>query len=79
MTSQKQNQTRSPELSRSPFCAMLRTEQEYGNEGLPRAPCVARSAVFGHGRGSDGNNGGHNEVTVRKLKKAAPSMHLYIA
>eukprot|EP00969_Alexandrium_andersonii_P102328 4516487-Alexandrium_andersonii.AAC.1 len=31
-------QTRPPELSRGPFCAMFRAEREYGNEDLAGAP-----------------------------------------
>eukprot|EP00969_Alexandrium_andersonii_P312927 13826768-Alexandrium_andersonii.AAC.1 len=31
-------QTRSPELSRVPFCAAVRAERKYGNENLPGAP-----------------------------------------
>eukprot|EP00969_Alexandrium_andersonii_P279617 12359720-Alexandrium_andersonii.AAC.1 len=31
-------QTRSPELSRGPFCAVVRAEREHGNDNLPGAP-----------------------------------------
>eukprot|EP00969_Alexandrium_andersonii_P107660 4749793-Alexandrium_andersonii.AAC.1 len=31
-------QTGSPELSRVPFCAVVRAEREYGNENIPGAP-----------------------------------------
>eukprot|EP00969_Alexandrium_andersonii_P306376 13544505-Alexandrium_andersonii.AAC.1 len=33
----KPAQTRSPELSRGPFCAIVRAEREHGNESLPGA------------------------------------------
>eukprot|EP00969_Alexandrium_andersonii_P164754 7282923-Alexandrium_andersonii.AAC.1 len=37
MARPKQAQNRSPELSRGPFCAVVRAEREYFNENLPRA------------------------------------------
>eukprot|EP00969_Alexandrium_andersonii_P103960 4587188-Alexandrium_andersonii.AAC.1 len=36
-TSPKQAWTRSPELSRGPFCAAVRAQREYGDENLPGA------------------------------------------
>eukprot|EP00969_Alexandrium_andersonii_P222459 9825290-Alexandrium_andersonii.AAC.1 len=36
MASPKQPQNRSPELSRGPFCGVVRAEREYGNDN-PRA------------------------------------------
>eukprot|EP00969_Alexandrium_andersonii_P023069 1008986-Alexandrium_andersonii.AAC.1 len=35
--SPKQVRNRSSELSRGPFCAVVRAEGEYGHENLPRA------------------------------------------
>ena len=37
VASPKQAQNRSPDLSRGPFCAVVRAEREYGNESLPGA------------------------------------------
>eukprot|EP00969_Alexandrium_andersonii_P261243 11549262-Alexandrium_andersonii.AAC.1 len=54
-------QTRSPELSRGPFCTVLRAEREYGNEDLPGAPkgslCVAARAGRGGGIDNAGDGG----------------------
>eukprot|EP00969_Alexandrium_andersonii_P267172 11806586-Alexandrium_andersonii.AAC.1 len=43
--------TRSPELSRGPFCTSVRAEREYGNENLPGAPQGSFCMVVRSGRG----------------------------
>eukprot|EP00969_Alexandrium_andersonii_P265763 11744933-Alexandrium_andersonii.AAC.1 len=52
-------QTRSPELTRGPFCAMFRAEREYGNENLLGAPegsfCVVARAGRGGGMAAKGS------------------------